>query len=93
MNGYIITDNENTIHGSGNTVDAAWEDAEYTFGCAGVALLDDDADVDAELGNWTYRSGLRVLPATSALLDEIERDGGLVAWRLVDGVATELSGE
>lgn len=90
MTGYIITDNENTIHGSGNTVDAAWEDAGYTFGCAGVTLLEDDDDASAEMGKWMYRSQLRVLPATPALLDEIERDGGLVAWRLVDGVATRL---
>ena len=86
--GFIITDNERIIHGSGDTVEAAWADAEYTFGCAGVELLDDDADTDAQLGNWTMRSGLRVVPATAELLDAIDQDGGLVVWTLAGGVAT-----
>lgn len=89
LGGYIIHDNEGVIHGSGDSIQSAWEDAEYTFGCAGVTLLD-DADSDAELGAWTRRSGLIVRRATAALLDEIERDGGAVAWSRLNGVAATL---
>lgn len=88
--GYIITDNEGTLHGSGETVDAAWADAEATMADAGIEMLDDDADSTECMGNWTRRSGLRVLPASPALLDLVDSCGGLIAWVVRDGVAITL---
>jgi len=84
--GYIITDNEGIIYGTGATVDAAWADAEYAFRAARVALLDDD-DSTEQSGSWTRRSGLTVHPASAALLAEVESKGGDLAWRKVGGVA------
>lgn len=89
--GYIVHDNEGIIHGDGNTVNQAWGDAENTFGIAGVTLLDDDADSTEQQGAWTRWSGLKVVPASNALMDELWANGGDdVAWRLVNGVAVTL---
>lgn len=84
---YIITDNDNIVHGSGATVDAAWEDAEYTFRAAGIVLLSDNDDSTEQQGAWTRRSGLTTRSASDALIAEIERAGGNLPWRMVGGVA------
>lgn len=88
--GYIITDNDNIIHGSGDTLDDAWADAENTFGCAGVALLDDDADSTEQQGAWTRRSGLKGMPASAALMDELWDCGGDISWGRVNGIAVTM---
>lgn len=88
--GYIVSDNENVIHGSGTTVDLAWADAESNFRSAGITLLDDGDDSTEQQGAWTRRSGLRVHPASQSLLAQVEAEGGAKPWRLVDGLAVTL---
>lgn len=86
--GYIIADNEGTIHGTGASVDLAWQDAEGTLVQAQVTLLDDDADTTGQI-SWTLRSGLTAHPASAALIDFVEASG-TTGWRSVAGVACTI---
>tara|TARA_R110000868_G_C10735238_1_gene751943 strand:- start:190 stop:501 length:312 start_codon:yes stop_codon:yes gene_type:complete len=88
--GYIISDNEGTIHGFGATVDLAWADAEATLATAQIVMLSDDDDSTEQNGSWTRRSGLMVHPATAALIEEIDAKGGACGWRAVGGVACSI---
>ena len=84
---YIITDNNGIIQGAGDTVDAAWDDARATLAAAQVELIGDDVDSTECLGNWTRESGLRCLPASDAVIADVNDMGGDIAWRMVGGVA------
>jgi hypothetical protein len=92
MTGYIVVDNEGTIHGYGATVDSAEADMERTMEQAGIELLDDGEDSTALLGSWTFRSNLKTIPATTSLLADVKTRGGNIAWgRLANGVAGTIA--
>jgi hypothetical protein len=84
---YIITDNDVIIYGTGDTVDAAWDDARATLAAAQVELIGDDVDSTECLGSWTRESGLRCVPASDAVIAAVMDEGGDIAWRTVGGVA------
>ena len=78
--GYIVADNNGTIHGLGATADLAWEDMERALSAAGIAILDDDADSTEEDGSWTRASGMKIWASTQGLLDDVAKRGGTIAW-------------
>jgi hypothetical protein len=85
--GYIVSDNEGTIHGYGATADAAWSEMLRAMQQAGIAVLDDDADSTEQSGSWTRESGMKLLPATAALLADVDTKGCAIRWDVVGGVA------
>lgn len=78
--GYIVSDREGVIFGCGPLANIAWVDAVNTLYDAGITLVDDSADTDCLLGNWTLSSEMETLPATQALLDQVERKKGAQGW-------------
>jgi hypothetical protein len=91
--GYIVHDNNGTVHGYGPTADAAWADMLGTMAQAQIELLPDDADSTNCLGSWTRESGMKLAPASQSLLDLIESVGGHVTLDFVGGVACAQSEE
>lgn len=87
--GYIVHDNEGVVHGYGASADAAWDDMLQTMAQSGIAVLPAAADSTLQLGAWTRENGLKILPATAALLALIESDGGDCTWgrATIGGVA------
>ena len=94
--GFIVLDNE-LIHGTGTTAQAAWDDLLNTMIQANIHMIDDrkyrtaEQEADDEAiqdagGSWTKASGFRILPASAALLAQIDTHGGNLAWTYVSGV-------
>lgn len=84
---YIVHDNNGVIHGYGQTTDEAYADMRSTMEQAGVQILEDDDDSTEQSGAWTRASGLKIVPATAALLALVESHGGDCSWDRVEGVA------
>lgn len=85
--GFIVHDNNNTVHGYGETASDAWSDMERTMRNANVEILPDDADSTQCLGSWTREGNLTTVAASAALLRAAEDIGGNVTWKTVRGVA------
>jgi len=85
--GYIVFDNNGTIHGCGATADAAWSDYKTTMAEANIAVLEDDEDSTEQDGSWTRASAMQIRAASAALLALVNARGGDVAWDTVGGVA------
>jgi len=82
--GYIMADNNGTIHGFGSTPDAARADAIEYLSHAMILLVADDAD-EEEIpceASWMRASDLRLYPASPALMAAVPDLGGDIAWRL-----------
>jgi hypothetical protein len=84
--GFVVTDNE-CIHGYGATENEAWADMLNTMEQANIILLDDDEDSSEQMGSWTRESSMTILPATAALIADVEAKGGAIGWRMVGEVA------
>ncbi len=82
--GYIVQDRDGyAIHGIGKTAEAAWADT--------VANVDSFHDGHGEeITADEAREQFRTCPATQDLLDEVECNGGAIAWDVVDGIACTL---
>jgi len=89
--GYIVFDNNYTIHGYGESVDEAWSVYKETMADAGITVLDEDEDSSEQIGEWTRASGMRVIAASQKLLADIEEQGGDIAWHGVNDVAVTQS--
>jgi len=87
---YIITDG-NLIYSAADTVSAAWSEARDTLASARVQLIGDYADSDDCHGSWMRESDLSCMPASPALVADVNGMGGAIAWREVDGVAVTVS--
>ena len=80
--GYMIQDIQgNAIYGIGNTAQEAW--AEVKDG-AGPFFDAYDKELDDETA---YTTLFKTYGATQALMDEVKRRGGNIAWGIVGGVA------
>lgn len=86
---YIIIDqSEYAIHGYGPTPEAAWQmvvtEARGDFGTNpyGEPLTADEAF-----------AAYRVLPASEALISEVQSIGGAIAWGKIGGVACTVAEE
>jgi hypothetical protein len=89
--GYIVYDNNATIHGLGATEDEAWNMYRQTMADAGVTVLNDDDDSSEQDGNWTRASSMRIMAASQNLLTAVYERGGDIAWHNVAGVAVTQS--
>jgi len=79
--GYIV-ENGDAIWGKGATSDEAWQDFLARMKIADVEVvmeLQTDAGGFPEPGQ-TLASDYRIIAATKALLDKVERDGGAISW-------------
>ena len=77
--GFIVYQSGCAIFGTGPTPEAAESDAqEWT----------DGGEIDAEPGgNGEVHGQFYYLPATAALIERVERDGGQIVFDVVGGVA------
>ena len=80
--GYVITDGY-MIHGTGKTRDEAMSDARQW-----MERDENDADPLADMIDGVSRTLGRVYiaPATAALIDEVQNNGGTIAWYDWDGL-------
>lgn len=85
--GYIVHDNGGTIHGYGANADLAWSDMLRTLKMAHIEVVGDDFDTSDYQGSWTRESGLKLAPATQALLDLVGSHGGDCGYAQVGGIA------
>ena len=78
---FIATDTDRTaIHGIGTTADKAVADAmAQCRDLTGLVALDA-----------LYRAGLVTVPASAALVAEVEERGGCIVWAEIDGVAVTV---
>lgn len=83
--GYIVVDNE-AIHGTGPTADAAWADMLETMKEGGIEVLDDDADSTEQQGGWTRASSFKIRAASAVLIAAVKERGGDIGWHDVGGV-------
>ncbi len=90
--GYIVADNE-TIWGYGETADAAWSHMLEEMRMNGIQVLDDGEEAEHELAATADADDFRIWPASAALLADVERRGGDIAWRRVGGVACTVAEE
>jgi hypothetical protein len=80
--GYIVTDKEHTvIQATGKTADEAFDSFIEAVGC----LFDNDGN---ELSREEAMDTVIIQPATAALLEYVEENGGAgISWSHVDGIA------
>ena len=90
--GFIVVGDDEEIWGIGPTRDAAWANLEFEMRMTGITLLEDAAEIPEDGGDYTRASNFKILPATAALIAEVERKGCAVAWDAVGGVC-RVSGE
>ena len=80
--GYIVQDKDGyAIAGFGATADAAW-----AMTCDGIGTFHDAQgdDVAHEVARETQ---FLTIPATAALIAEVELRGGAISWTVVNGIA------
>ena len=85
--GYIVHDDSGVIYGYGATDKAAWDDMRTNMELDGIKLLGEDDDATDELGSWTRESSMTVMPASKALLEMVEVEGGDCSWSNINGIA------
>ena len=87
--GYIIIDqSEYAIHGYGPTVEEAWQMVVAECrGDFGTTPYGEPLTADEAFKNY------RVLPASEALISEVQSIGGAIAWGKVGGVACTVAEE
>ena len=87
--GYIIIDqSEYAIHGYGPTVEEAWQMVVAECrGDFGTTPYGEPLTADEAFKNY------RVLPASEALISEVQSIGGAIAWGKAGGVACTVAEE
>lgn len=84
--GFIIADAA-AIFGTGPTVEMAWADLKNGMQTAHVPHQSDVDTEDTHCPKYWSEDQFEVLPATAALLADVEQRGGGITWSVVDGVA------
>ena len=84
--GFIIADAA-AIFGTGPTVETAWADLKNGMQTAHVPHQSDVDTEDSDCPKHWAEDQFEVLPATAALLADVEQRGGGITWSVVDGVA------
>jgi len=93
--GYIV-ENGDAIWGKGATSDEAWQDFLARMKIANVEVV---MELQTDAGGFpepdqTLASDYRIIAATQALLDQVEQQGGAIAWGNRNNVAcTEREAE
>lgn len=89
--GYVITlCNSSAIWGCGNTETNAWADFRANMDSAGIRVIDESEDFPLGGALPAVINDFRCEPATADLLRHVERDGGVISWRYVGGVACTI---
>lgn len=79
--GYIIYDNNYVIHGLGCTVDEAWHYVR--------ANLDRPLDIEGNpVDDEAWFARFQVRGATAALVAQVKREGGNIAWGYTSAACT-----
>jgi hypothetical protein len=86
--GYIV-ENGDAIWGKAATSDEAWQDFLARMKIANVEVV---MELRTDAGGFpepdqAVASDYRIIAATKALLDKVERDGGAISWGWRNGVA------
>jgi hypothetical protein len=89
--GFIVAD-DSAIWGVGATADEAWADMLSGMSDAHVRVLDDGEEADDGEAA-TDTDSFQTLPATAALLAEVESKGGNIAWGTINRVACTVAEE
>jgi hypothetical protein len=85
--GYVVVGDDDVIWGIGATVEEAEADFERVMADAKVQLAGDDFDPEVMLPLWTrYRSSFKTLPASYAIIVDVDEHGGEVPWIKVGGI-------
>lgn len=85
-NGYIVTDNE-AIWGTGATADDAWGNMVSEMVAAWIEVVDHASD---DMDGKTLASNFRIKPATAALIEDVQDNGGDILWQEIGGVCCTL---
>jgi hypothetical protein len=84
--GFVVCNNE-AIWGVGETSDKAWSNFVTEMASSpGIVILGETEEIPAEPCNWVRESDYKIRPASEALIDLVEREGGDVAWAVARGV-------
>jgi hypothetical protein len=89
--GFIVAD-DSAIWGVGATADKAWADMLDGMTSAHIRVLDDGEEADDGEAA-TDADSFHTLPATAALLAEVESKGGNIAWGTINRVACTVGEE
>lgn len=85
--GYVIHD-DTALWGTGATEAAAWANFDANMAAAHVTVVDGGApDQDGTGGSFADRGSFSAMPATAALIADVDARGGAIGWSIVDGVA------
>jgi len=87
--GFII-ENGAVVDGIGETEEQAWDDWARVMRMSGVVVIEDGEPIEDDRGHYVRRSQYRAKPATKALLDVLDEEGGAFPWSEADGVACTL---
>ena len=85
--GYIVTDGTGLIVGLGATQRAAYADCMSTFRRAGIVVVPKGGGRPLHGARWIRAADLASWPASAALLQLVEAQGGDCPWRKVNGIA------
>lgn len=84
--GFIIAD-ESAIFGVGLTQEAAWADLKRGMTLAHIPHQSEVDTYDTYCPKYWHEDNFTVLPATAALLADVEAHGGSIGFALVQGIA------
>jgi len=84
--GFIIAD-EDAIFGVGPTQEAAWADLKAYMKSAHMLHLSEVNTEDTFCPKYWHEDQFTVLPATAALLADVEKHGGGIGFAMVQGIA------
>ena len=84
--GFIVSNGDNVICGTGNTRHTAWLDFKSEMQLARVKVVTDSTDT-SNMDSFTLASDYRVLPASQSLLWSVLDHGGDIPWHTFGGVA------
>lgn len=83
---FIIAD-EAAIWGCGNSEDAAWADLRRGMSLANIPHESDVDTEDAYCPKYWHEDQFKAIPATAALVADVEKRGGRVEFAMVQGIA------
>ena len=77
----FVTVDDVAIWGTGATADESYDNMKRGFDMASIAVVEEYAyDVNGGHDNQVLRSAFRAIPATAALIAQVDATGGCTAW-------------
>jgi hypothetical protein len=86
--GFVVYNNE-VIVGVGATSDEAWGDFVREMG-PGVTIVAEGEEPPDDGRNWVRERDYKIRAATQALIDQVARQGGNVAWGIARGICCTM---